>query len=125
MGSSGASSRPSKNQTALPQQSGATGSIPPPPPYPQFYHRGRNVSGAALSDRPDSGFDSNRDEGAASSSAVVVAPPLASAESAASVLAEEREEGQSASPASSPEAAEISRRAPIRQPVFRKKRTHF
>ncbi len=89
-----------RKQSSLPiQQQQQQQQLPPPPPY-----RGRNASGTALSDRPDSGFDSNRE-----------------LESRVMTL-EEAEVEDSGSTPSSPEAAEISRQAAIRQPVFRKRR---
>ncbi len=126
-----------RKQTSLPLQLGISLPLPPSatgpslPPLPSlqplsYSQRGRNASGATTSDRPDSGFDSNREEAASmSATAATTGATTAAALEEEEMAAEAEAEAEEDSSASSPEAAEMSRRAPIRQPVFRKRRTHL
>merc|ERR1711953_240104 len=68
-------------------------------------------------DRPDSGFDSNNESGTTTNAHLHTAQ-------VSETISEEAGVRTASSGDTSPDVIEISRQAPIRQPVFRKRRIH-
>ena len=92
--------------------------VPPAPPNslksnPSSTSRSPRKPSGNEGDRPDSGFDSNNEATAHSHTAQV-----------SEAISEEAGVRTASSGDTSPDVAEISRQAPIRQPVFRKRRIH-
>ena len=116
------SSQNAENPVSNPEMSKSRRQLPPPPPPNSLVSnpgsKSRRVKGDSLSgDRPDSGFDS-KDEDEVK---LIQHNPQVS-----EVISEEAAIRTASSGDTSPElaAGQISRQAPIRQPVLRKRRLH-
>ena len=110
-----------EQKTELKNHTGAP--VPPAPPNslksnPSSTSRSpRKNTEVNEADRPDSGFDSNNESGTTANAHLHTAQ-------VSETISEEAGVRTASSGDTSPDVIEISRQAPIRQPVFRKRRIH-
>ena len=112
-----------EQKTELSKDHDTSAPVPPAPPNslksnPSSISRSprKNTDGNEA-DRPDSGFDSNNESGTTTNAHLHTAQ-------VSETISEEAGVRTASSGDTSPDVIEISRQAPIRQPVFRKRRIH-